>query len=154
MNAEVIVNHDDADLPFGDDWDHTDAAIRAEYAVTTRPFYVGSINAAQRDVQGSVGVELYLAPNGAWLDIGPFRLPQRELLCLQRLLGIATACIGQRPATTPPAPEHIFEDITEVEHLPAPELTPEAGRGIAGWDLARSAAELSDGGLSEGEGRP
>jgi hypothetical protein len=140
MNAPVIVNHDDADLPFGDDWDHTDAAIRAEYAVTSAPFYVGSINAAQRGVQGSVGVELHLTANGAWLDIGPFRLPQRELLRLQRLLGIATACIGQRPATTPPAP--------------APELTPEAGRGIAGWDLASSAAELSDGGLSEGEDRP
>ncbi len=140
MNAQVKINHDDADLPFGDDWDHTDAAIRAEYAVTSAPFYVGSINAAQRGVQGSVGVELHLAANGAWLDIGPFRLPKDELLRLQKLLGIATACIGQGSATTPPAP--------------APELTPEAGRGIAGWDLARSAAELSDGGLSEGEGRP
>ena len=138
MNAPVIVNHDDADLPFGDDWDHTDAAIRAEYAVTTRPFHVGTVNAAQRGVQGSVGVELHLAANGAWLDIGPFRLSPRELRRLHRLLGIARACIGQRPATTPPAPE----------------LAPEAGRGIAGWDLARSAAELSDGGLSEGEGRP
>lgn len=140
MNAQVIVNHDDADLPFGDDWGQTDAAIRAEYAVTSAPFYVGSINAAQRGVQGSVGVELHLAANGAWMDIGPFRLPQGELLRFWRLLGIAIACIGQRPATTPPAP--------------APELTPEAGLGIAGWDFARSAAELSDGGLSEGEGRP
>lgn len=138
MNAQVIVNHDDADLPFGDDWGQTDAAIRAEYAVTSAPFHIGTINAAQRGVQGSVGVELHLAANGAWMDIGPFRLPQRELLRLQQLLGIATACIGQGSAT--PAP--------------APELTPEAGRGIAGWDLARSAAELSDGGLSEGEGRP
>lgn len=140
MNAQVIVNHDDADLPFGDDWSHADAAIRAEHAVTSAPFYVGSINAAQRGIQGTVGVELHLAANGAWLDIGPFRITPREVTRLQSLLGIVTACIGQQPATTPPAP--------------APELTPEAGRGIAGWDIARSAAELSDGGLSEGEGRP
>lgn len=134
MNAQVIVNHDDVDLPFGDDWSHVAAAIHAEHAVTTRPFYVGSITAAQRGVQGSVGVELHFAANGAWLDIGPFRIAQREMTRLQRLLGIAAACIGQRPAATPP--------------------TPESGRGIAGWDLARSVAELSDGGLGEGEGRP
>ncbi|MCB1826649.1 MAG: hypothetical protein KDJ54_19525 [Candidatus Competibacteraceae bacterium] len=137
-NPQAIHNHDDVDLPFGDDWNHAAAAIHAEHAVTTRPLYVGSITAAQRGVQGSVGVELHLAANGAWLDIGPFRLPARELRRLQHLLGIVAACIGQRPATTPPAPE----------------LTPEAGRGIVGWDLARTASELSDGGLSEGEGRP
>ncbi len=137
-NPQAIHNHDDADLPFGDDPSPTAAAIHAEHAVTRAPFYVGSLNAAQRGVRGTVGVELHLAANGAWLDIGPFRITPREMTRLQRLLGIAAACIGQRPTTTPPAPE----------------LTPEAGRGIAGWDLARSVAELSDGGLGEGEGRP
>lgn len=31
---------------------------------------------------------------------------------------------------------------------------PESGRGIAGWDGARTLDELRQGGLSEGEGRP
>ena len=138
MNAPVIVNHDDADLPFGDDWDHTDAAIRAEYAVTSAPFYVGSINAAQRACR-QCGRELHLTANGAWLDIGPFRLPQRELP--------PPAIAGHRHGLHRPA--------AGDDPPPRPRRThARSGARIAGWDLASSAAELSDGGLSEGEDRP
>ena len=56
--------------------------------MTSQPFYVGSINAAAFGVQGSVGVELHLTANGAWLDISPFRLPS-ELLRYPAMLGIA-----------------------------------------------------------------
>jgi len=156
MNARTIHNHDEHDLPFDAGLRDAVAAIHADRVAFTAPFYVGSIAAAQRGVQGSVGVELHLAANGEWLDLGPFRLPARELRRLQRLLDIAGACIGARAAMPPPAA--------------AP--TPESGRGIAGWDLpactgdrpvaptmARTgdrpvAPTMSDGGLSEGEDRP
>ena len=116
--------------------DHTDAAIRAEYAVTA-PFYVGSINAAQRGRAGSVAGT---APHGQrrLLDIGPFGMPQRAA-APPAIAGIATACIASGRRRPRPRPR--------------PNSRPKRARHRR-LGPASSAAELSDGGLSEGEDRP
>jgi len=127
MSAPVIYNEDDKALPFAD------YLSAAPSVLTTEPFFLGSIDTQQRGVPGDISLDVHLATDGAWLEVGPLRFNRRATLRLHKLLDIAATCITARPAPVP---------------------TPESGRGIAGWGLARSAAELSDSGLSEGEGRP
>lgn len=91
------------------------ATARAAWSAgTPDPDFIGCVIAEQRGVQGPISLEVLLAPGGAGIEIGPFRLDRRETVALHRLLALTVALLAQ----------------------PAP--APESGRGIAGWDLPRN----------------
>ncbi len=78
--------------------------------LTAEPFYLGSIDTQQRGVPGDLTLDVHLATDGAWLEVGPLRFTRRNTLRLHTLLGIAATCITARPVPVP-----------------------ESGRGITGY---------------------
>lgn len=53
------------------------------------PIYIGSTLAQQRGAQGDLSIDLVIAPTGAWIEFGPFRIQRDEAEKLRRRLGFA-----------------------------------------------------------------
>lgn len=103
------------------------------------PHFLGALTVRQRGIHGPLSLDILLSVDRSALEIGPFSLDRHGIRWLHRLLSIALAVTTPAAGAIPLPPLRGKAGMGGI-------LTPEAGRGITGWDLAE--------GLAEGETRP
>ncbi len=119
-------------------------------AALDRPLYLGSLTVNERSGPGPLSLDLLLDLDRATLTFGPFTLTPAAAARLATLLRVVRALL-------PPAPRAARSPLPQAGEGPGEraKYRPEAGRGIAGWDLARTLAEIDAAGAPwEGETRP
>jgi len=131
-------------------WDHDlafpEPAEPTGLAALDRPLYLGSVTVTERGGPGPLSLDLLLDLDRATLTFGPFTLESDAAARLATLLRVVRALLPPARSPRPLAGEGPGERA---------KYRPEAGRGITGWDLARTLAEIDAAGCPwEGEGRP